>query len=147
MPGLYSFMKRSIAKTKVKEVMSKEVVTVTEEMTIKQLKEAFDRHDFNAFPVVRRGRLVGMVTKLDLLRTFSTGMSASMGRIYDLWAERVGDVMRAAIVSVGPEDPVQLAVDYMVEFKLRSLPVVEGRTVVGMVSRTDVIPCLIANSD
>lgn len=139
-------MSRRIAGKLVREVMSTDVVTVTEDMTVKQLKEAFDRHDFNAFPVVRNGRLVGIVTKLDLMRTFSTGRSASMSKIYDLWAERVGDVMRAAIVSVGPEDPVQLAVDYMVEFKLRSLPVVEGRKVVGMVSRTDVLPCLLANS-
>ncbi|MEM0448203.1 MAG: CBS domain-containing protein [Methanomassiliicoccales archaeon] len=138
-------MVRKIAQTKVKEVMTREVVTVTEDMTIEQLREAFDKHDFNAFPVVRGDMVVGIVTKLDLMKAFSTGRTVSRSRVYDLWAERVGDVMRKAIISVGPEDPVQLAVDYMVEFRLHSLPVLEGRKLVGIVSRKDVLPCLIEN--
>jgi CBS domain-containing protein len=138
-------MSRKIADKQVKEVMKTNVITVTEEMTVKELKEAFDRYDFNAFPVVRGDRMVGIVTKLDLMRTFSSGRSLSITGIYNLWAEKVEDVMRTAIISVKPEDSVQLAVDYMVEFKLRSLPVLDGKRVVGMISRTDVLSCLLTD--
>jgi CBS domain-containing protein len=89
--------------------------------------------------------MVGIVTKLDLMRTFSSGRSLSITGIYNLWAEKVEDVMRTAIISVKPEDSVQLAVDYMVEFKLRSLPVLDGKRVVGMISRTDVLSCLLTD--
>jgi CBS domain-containing protein len=138
-------MSRKIADKQVKDVMKTTVITVTEEMTVKELKEAFDKYDFNAFPVVRGDRMVGIITKLDLMRTFSSGRSLSITRIYDLWAEKVKDVMRTAVISVKPEDSVQLAVDYMVEFKLRSLPVLDGKRLVGVVSRTDVLGCLLAD--
>jgi predicted transcriptional regulator len=47
--------------------------------------------------------------------------------------------MRTAIVDVSPNDSLQTVVDYMVEFALRSIPVIEKDRVVGMISRDDVI--------
>ena len=53
----------------VHEVMTLQPVTVTRRATIGELMGEFDRHDFNALPVVDAGDvLVGIVTKLDVLR-------------------------------------------------------------------------------
>ena len=63
-----------------------------------------------------------------------------------LWAERVDDIMSRGIVAVEPDEPVETAVDLMIEARRRSLPVVErrpeGRVLVGMLSRTDLLPYL-----
>ncbi len=57
-----------ITKFKVKEVMSKNVVTIPPEMTLLELAELMEKHDFNRFPVVENGKLVGIVARADLIK-------------------------------------------------------------------------------
>lgn len=135
-------MQRHIAPVKVKDIMTKEVVTVAPGTDLKELKEMFERYDFNSFPVVDKDSLLGVVSKLDLLRAFSVGLSANISRFLTLYSTTVEDVMHTATVFVSPEDDVSRAADYMVEFKLRSIPVVDKRRLVGMISRNDIIQCL-----
>lgn len=122
--------------------MTKEVVTVAPETDLRTLKEMFERYDFNSFPVVDKGQMVGTVSKLDLLKAFSPGLNVSLGRALKLFSKDTGDIMHTATVFVSPEDDAARAADYMVEFKLRSMPVLEKGVLKGMVSRQDIIRCL-----
>lgn len=135
-------MERHIARKKVKEVMTKEVVTVTPQTDLKSLKEMFERYDFNSFPVLENGKVVGVVSKLDLLRAFTAGINVSIGRFMKLYSQFTSDIMHTATIHVSPEDDVSVAADYMVEFKLRSIPVMEKGELRGMISRQDIIRCL-----
>lgn len=136
--------KRSITSVKVEEAMTKDVHTVGKDVSIGELRELFDKYDYNAFPVVENERILGIVTKLDLMKTFTMGMGFSRSKYWDLFAEKVDDIMRHSVISVKPTDPIERAVEYMVEFKLRSLPVVQNGKLVGMISRSDVMKHLIA---
>ena len=125
-------------------------ITVSPDTTIRELKATFETHDFNMFPVVdARGLCCGVVTKLDLLRTFRPPLRRWIPDLRLLWAERVEDVMNRGAIAVEPDDPIVVAVDTMIATRTRSLPVVErrreGRVLVGIVSRTDVLPCLIVD--
>jgi CBS domain-containing protein len=129
--------------SRVHEVMSAAPVTITPELSALELLAAFDRHDFNAFPVVdERGALRGIVTKLDVLRMFrpvgDTARAAPQ--------TRVADLMRQPVVAVDAQDTLDLAANLMVEARLYSLPVVDrGRPnapLVGMVSRGDLLRAL-----
>lgn len=53
---------------KVRQVMSKNVLTVTSTSTIKEVAEIFAEHAFHALPVVDSNRLVGIVTTTDLIK-------------------------------------------------------------------------------
>lgn len=127
----------------VHDVMSAAPVTVSPTTSIADLLARFDRHDFNAFPVVdARGRLAGVVSKLDVLRAFLADREPSpAGGAVAL--EQVDALMTTEVVSVGPRDTLVLAGEVMVGAKLQSLPVVdrrEGATeLVGVVSRGDVL--------
>ena len=145
-------MRKDFEAKKVREVMTSNPITVSPDMTIRELKTKFETHDFNMFPVVdARGLCCGVVTKLDLLRTFRLQLRHWIPDLRLLWAERVEDMMNRGVVAVDPDDPVVVAVDTMIETRTRSLPVVErrreGRVLVGIVSRTDVLPCLIVEGD
>jgi CBS domain-containing protein len=135
-------MERHIARKKVKEIMTREVVTVAPETDLRTLKEMFERYDFNSFPVLEKGKMVGIVSKLDLLKAFSPGLNVSLGRALKLYSKDAADIMHTATVYVNPEDDVSKAADYMVEFKLRSMPVLDKGTLTGMISRQDIIRCL-----
>ncbi len=136
-----------IRPVRIEEVMTSRVVTVGRHTKVGELKELFEKHDFNAFPVVENGNLVGIVTKLDFMRIFSVGMRFSLTRYHELFAGEVGQVMREALVTLTPKDTVEKAVEYMVEFGLRSLPVVEGKKLVGMVSRRDLMQHLLLEGE
>jgi CBS domain-containing protein len=130
--------------TPVLEVMTRAPITVKPQTTVGELMALFDRHDFNAFPVVDDGEtLSGIVTKLDVLRLLRPdwGLLVSDSRV--LSSARVADIMRHGVVSVEAEDPIAAAADLMVETRLRSLPVVRrksgGPRLVGIVSQGDLV--------
>jgi CBS domain-containing protein len=135
-------MERHIARKKVEEIMTKEVVTVTPKTDLQTLKEMFEKYDFNSFPVIDKGHMVGIVSKLDLLKAFSPGLNVSLGRVLKLYSKYAEDIMHTATIYVSPDDDAAKAADYMVEFKLRSMPVLEKGVLKGMISRQDVIRCL-----
>lgn len=130
---------------RVSEIMQKNVVTINEETSLRELRDLFGKYDFNAFPVTKDGLLLGVVTKLDLLKTLTTGRNPTIRGVLNLWAEKVGDIMRKAVVTVKPSDDLMTVADYMVEFKLRSIPVVENKKLVGIISRTDLMPFVIVD--
>jgi CBS domain-containing protein len=128
----------------VLEVMTRAPITVTPQATVGDLVALFDRHDFNAFPVVdRKGALCGIVTKLDALRLLRPDRDVRIPGSGTLSSARVADIMRPGVLSVEPEDPVAVAADLMVETRLRSLPVVRSRAgqreLVGIVSQGDLL--------
>jgi CBS domain-containing protein len=132
-------MERRVADIKVSEVMSRNVICVSPNMNLIELHQLFQEKDFNAFPVMHNERLVGIVTKLDLMRIFTSGRGVSKAILLNSLSEKVEDIMTSAVVSVSPKDDLKAAVEYMVEYRLRSIPVVENRKVVGMLSRGDLM--------
>jgi CBS-domain-containing membrane protein len=98
-------MKRRIAQRMVREVMSASAKTVGPKTSVRALQGLFVSHDFNAFPVVdETGVLLGIVSKLDLLRMFRHDPVRLRPDLGALWAEHVDDVMRRRVVTLGPRD-------------------------------------------
>ena len=145
-------MARRVASRLIRDVMSSQPKTVGPKMAVRELQGFFASYDFNAFPVVNETSiLLGIVTKLDLLRIFRHDSVRLRPSLTELWAEHVEDIMRRRVVTLRPVDPVTTAIDRMLTSKLRSLPVIEGRggkdVLVGIVSRGDVIRSLIFEND
>jgi CBS-domain-containing membrane protein len=145
-------MTRRIKHHRIREIMTRDPITVSRKTGIRKLKSLFDKHDFNAFPVVdERGVLLGVVTTLDILRMFRSPSSRYIPDFRALWAQHAEDIMRRGVVTVQPDDFVETAVKLLVEYKHRSLPVVEGRRgrgrLVGIVSRRDTLTSLILEAD
>jgi CBS domain-containing protein len=103
----------------------------------------FEEHDYNMLPVTSDGRLVGVVTKLDLLRAFVVERTITKANYFNILADKVEDIMYTNIECVGPNDSIRQVVESMVENKLRSMPVVEGDNLVGIISRGDVLRYLV----
>lgn len=129
------------------EVMTQAPVTVRSQTTVRELLALFDRHDFNAFPVVdEAGVLQGIVSKLDVLRLFQPDAAFRVPDFGAIASTRVGSIMRPGVVTVEPEDPLVAAATLMVETRLRTLPVVRrragGAVLLGIVSQGDLLRAL-----
>jgi len=51
--------------------MTSTVQTVTRKVTLRDLEALCEKHDFNAFPVMEAGKMLGIVTKFDFLQAFA----------------------------------------------------------------------------
>lgn len=145
-------MVRHIAPLMIRDIMTPRPRTVGPKTSVRTLQHLFISYGFNAFPVVDEAHtLLGIVTKLDLLRIFRHDPERLLPELSVLWAEHVDDIMRRRVVTLAPDDSVATAVDRMLSLRLRSLPVVEsgGRKalLIGIVSRGDVLSTLMLESN
>jgi len=125
------------------QYMTHPVKTVTRQTTLRELEALFEKHDFNAFPVVEGGEMVGLVTKFDFLKTFAFTTGQMLPHYDELMSRTVGEVMTEAVVHVEPAAPLTRVLQLMVNLKARSFPVVApDHHLVGIISREDIMRAL-----
>ncbi len=125
------------------QYMTRTVTTVTRQTTMRELEKLFEKTDFNSFPVVEQGKLLGIVTKFDFLRAFAFTTGQMVPHYDELMRRPVGEMMTEAVVHVEPAAPLTRVLQLMVNLKSRSFPVLgPDRQLVGMISREDVIRAL-----
>src|SRR5262245_56511153 len=122
------------------QYMTRAVITVSRQVTLRELETLFEKHDFNSFPVVEEGTVLGIVTKFDFLKAFAFTAGQMVPHYDDLMKRRVADMMTEHVVHVEPSTRLTRVLELMVSLKARSFPVVGSqRELVGMISREDVI--------
>jgi CBS domain-containing protein len=125
------------------QYMTRSVITVTRQLTMRELEQLFEKHDFNSFPVVEEGNMLGIVTKLDFLRTFAFTTGQMLPHYNDLMRRPVIEAMTEAVVHVEPAAPLTRVLQLMVNLKARSFPVVGAQgQLLGIISREDVMRAL-----
>jgi CBS domain-containing protein len=135
---MYRFLECTAAK-----YMTRTVTTVTRQVTMGELGKLFEKHDFNSFPVVEDGNMVGIVTKFDFLRTFAFTTGQMLPHYDELMQRPVAEMMTEAVVHVEPTAPLTRVLQLMVSLKTRSFPVIcPDRQLMGIISREDVMRAL-----
>jgi CBS domain-containing protein len=144
----------------VSDVMSRGVLSLSPHDPVRKAAELMLRYGVNGFPVLDRGRIVGIVTQGDFLRRAETGtdcrarlaeLFTDVGRLAEEYvrshARTVGDIMTRDVVTVSPDAPLRDAVELMVRHRIRRLPVVDANGMVGIITRSDLLHAfLIASS-
>ena len=115
---------------KLKELMTRNVVTVNPEESVAVAARMLSRYNIGSMPVCsREGRLLGLVTDRDLVtRCMASGGTGDM---------KVRDVMTSSLVTASPDMEAGLAAGLMGRKQIRRLPVVENGRLCGMVSLGD----------
>ena len=125
------------------DAMSGDPVTVAPETSLAEAEAILERRDFDALPVVGAGReLLGIVTKLDLLRAFRFTDQHVFPPYETIMARPVREVMVTDVTTVTPRTPLTRVLEILVRLRTKSLPVVEDGGVVGMIAREDVLRAL-----
>ena len=123
-----------------RQYMTRTVTTVARQTTMRELGALFEKHDFNAFPVVEDGKMLGIVSKFDFLRAFAFTSSQVAPHYDELMGRTVADVMTEAVVHIDPGSPLTRVLQLMVSLKTRSFPVMNtDHQLEGIISREDVM--------
>jgi CBS-domain-containing membrane protein len=143
------------------EVMTKDVITVKKETTIRELAELFATHRISSFPVVDdNGELIGIVTETDLIEQDKSLHIPTVISIFDwviylesdkkfekelkkMTGQTVGDIFTEEVESVKTTALLSEVADIMSSKKIHAVPVVEGKRIVGVISRIDLIRTMI----
>jgi CBS domain-containing protein len=125
------------------DAMTRDPITIAPEASLAEAEALLDQHGFNALPVVGAAReLLGIVTKLDLLRAFRFTDQHMFPPYEEIMARPVREVMVADLSTVTPRTPLTRVLETLVRLRTKSLPVVEDGAVVGMIAREDVLQAL-----
>ncbi len=128
---------------RVEDVMTSEVATTTPDAPLAEAEKIFEEHDFNGLPVVdETGRLVGVVTKLDLLRTFRFNEDHMFPPYARIMQQSVEGVMTRNPMTVTSRAPLTRVLEKLVASGNKSFPVLDGDDLVGIVSREDLLDAL-----
>ena len=125
------------------EVMSRPARTIRMRASLREAAAVLVEWGCTALPVIDdAGHLVGVVTEADVLggRTSPDDPSAQPGEVPGASADlTVSDVMSIPVLALTPQSHVDDAARVMGDNRVRALPVVEGSTVAGMVTRRDLL--------
>ena len=146
---------------KAKEIMSKDVISVHKDTTIKEIAKELIDNKISGVPVIDEGgNLVGMVSEGDLLHKETSPRLADVVNILGaiiyyngvqrynedfkkLIAEQAESIMTRKVITVSEETEVDAIAKLMLEHGIKRVPVMNGRKMVGIISRADIIKLLL----
>ena len=132
---MYEFLQETVENNMTTKVRSIEPGT-----TVGELYRLFGADDFDSYPVVRGGALVGVVSKLDALKVFALSQDHILPQYKEGMATTVEDIMTRDVVTVDAETRLQRVLELMIKHRIRSLPVVaQDGALRGIISRGDVM--------
>ena len=123
----------------VGERMSHPVITITTDQPIMDVFDLFKREKIRRAPVIKAGKLAGIVSDHDLMNaTPSQATTLSVYELHYLLGKiKVKDIMTKEVISVAEDTPIEEAARIMADNKLGGLPVLRDGKVVGMITETD----------
>lgn len=130
----------------VRERMTRNPVIVHPETPFEDALQLLREKKIRRLPVVdKQGDLVGIVVEKDLLYASpSPATSLSVFEVHYLLSKlQVKDVMTKRVIAVGEDCPLEEAARIMIDHKIGSLPVVQSKQVIGIITETDVFKVMV----
>lgn len=109
-----------------------EVISVRSDATVADAVAFFAERRIGAVPVIDDGQVVGIFSERDVIYSLAKVGAAALHA-------RVGDVMTSPAMTVEPDAAVMSGLSLMTKRRIRHLPVVEGKAVIGFISIGDLV--------
>lgn len=111
-------------------VMQRQVETLSSLLTFDEVMQAFSRSTHRGFPVVEGGKLVGIISQTDLANAKNRNFSGN---------SLLKEFMTPQPITVEANDTLSEVLYRLTQYNVSRLPVTEGRHLVGIITRSDII--------
>ncbi|PRR74855.1 CBS domain-containing protein [Neomoorella humiferrea] len=114
---------------RAKDIMTKDVITISAYAPIYELTKLLAENDISGVPVCdESGKVIGMVSEADLIALKN--------------GSRVVDIMNPEVIAVSQETPVEEVAVVLHTKKIKRVPVYEKDQMVGIISRADIVAAM-----
>ena len=126
---------------RVRDLMSMNVVSVEEKTLVDEARKIMEAHKIRRLPVMKKDKLVGLVTKHMLLEASPSPATAlSIHELHYLLAKMtVKEIMVTKPYTISPDMPPEDALQLGQEMGYGGFPVVENGRLVGVVTESDIV--------
>lgn len=121
------------------EVKGSEFVTITPGATVAEAVAKMSEKSIGSLLVMQDGALCGIVTERDYARKVVAGGESTENT-------RVEDIMTAEVLTTGVDRNIDECMMLMTEKRIRHLPVVDGDTVLGIISIGDLMKAIVSDN-
>ena len=116
--------------TTARDIMTEGADSIDGSMTVLDAAKKLASEDYGALPICDGDKLQGMITDRDIVvKVLAAGKDPA--------TTTVADLIQGEVVTIGADDPVEEVSRTMASHQVRRLPVIDGTTLVGMVSQAD----------
>src|SRR2546427_5249006 len=115
----------------VSDFMSTNLVTASPDETLGDVLGKLKSNDIHELPVIERKKLVGVVTMRELMRRRNLPPATKVSTVLEIPPQ------------ISPETPLPEAAEKMISAGFRAIPVVKGKALVGIISRSDIVRALV----
>lgn len=133
-------------KVPVSEIMSKDLITLGPKQSLYEAEKLFNRHNIRHIPIVENERLVGMISRTDLLRISFADLNENdefdVPVVYEMFG--ISDIMTRIPVFVEVDSTIKETAQILSRQNFHSLPVLDNGKLVGIITTTDLINYLLA---
>jgi acetoin utilization protein AcuB len=121
--------------------MQTKVHSVKPRDSITHAREIMEKHRVNQLPVVRNGRLLGIITDRDLRDAFPSALYGGHDKAAGAHPDDtpVEEVMTPNVLSLTPQDSIATAAETMRGERIGAIPIVEKEKLVGILTRSDIL--------
>jgi CBS domain-containing protein len=126
----------------ISQIMTPHPITISPDDNLQKAQEIFENNAIHHIPVMSMGKLVGMLTKSDFSFFKRTNNSAEYDKIVidvKLKNTEVKSVMTTRLGKLDVDDRINVALDIFRRNLFHALPVMDGDTLVGIVTTHDII--------
>lgn len=144
-----------------KDIMEKNVITVSEETTVEKVAKLLVDHNISGVPVVdKNNSLKGIISEGDLIykdkqihipaviqildsTIYVESLKKFQEELKKITAYQAKDMMTKKVISVDVDTPIERIATLMIEKKVNRVPVLEERKLVGIITRQNIIKSMI----
>ena len=129
----------------ISTIMSRDLHVVLPDDNMALVKDIFDRKRINHIPVMRHGRIVGIINKTDFKAFYNCSVKNLDNKATTQTLLRLHiaeEVMTNKVFMLEPTDNVSYALEILRDNIYTALPVLDGEKLVGMVTALDIVIAL-----
>lgn len=136
---------KTVGEELVSDWMTRQVVTIKPRDTLLRARQLVARREINQLPVVKDGKLVGILTDRDIRDAYPPSVAMYTGTSIDRYARShfVEEAMTYNLITVAPNATVREAAILLRRNRIGALPVLTGEKLMGIFTRSDLIRSLI----
>jgi CBS domain-containing protein len=119
-----------MAATVVRDIMTKNIVMIDHDKTALEAAKIMTEKGISSLFVVKDNHPIGIVTERDFIKKICA-------RELSITQVKMSDIMSKILTTADPNTPIEVAIQRMVNHKIRRLPIMERDKLVGIITVTD----------